>query len=266
MSFKLRDKVVAVTGASSGIGLATAKAFAREGARVAIGARSQEKIEALAAELTGQGAQVFARPLDVADELSVTRFFERLLAEWGYCDVLVNNAGVGLFAPIAELSVELFDRAVQVNLYGALRCIRAVLPVMRARSRGQIINVSDAAGKRALPYLGGYGATKSALNSLTEALRVEVADEGIDVILVCPGVVETGLGEKAFSSRKDRPRLQVRGMSPERVAAAIVQASKRRRREVLLSAGGRALVTANVVTPRLLDRALGTVARRVVGK
>jgi short-subunit dehydrogenase len=266
MGYDLKDKVVAVSGASEGIGLATARAFAREGARLALGARSRDKIEELAKELRAQGAQVFAGALDVTDEMQVVRYFESLFAEWGYCVVLVNNAGVGCFAPVAELSVDLFDKVVQVNLYGALRCIRAVLPVMRARGRGQIINVSSTVGKRALPFVGGYCATKFALNALTESLRVEVADEGIDVILVCPGLTATSFRENALSSRHERPTVPLRGQSPDAVAAAIVRASKRRAREVIVSASGRALLTVNAVTPALLDQVLGRVARRMVGK
>lgn len=266
MTYQLQNKVVAITGATGSIGQATAKVFAREGARLALSGRSQEQVEALAAELRGQGAQVFAGTLDVTDEMQVSRYFERLFAEWGYCDVLVNNAAVGLFAPVAELSVELFAKAIDVNLYGALRCIRAVLPVMRARGRGQIINVSTAVAKRSLPYFGGYAATKAALNALTESLRVEVADEGIDVILVTAGLTDTPIQEHTISSRKELPDLPLRGQSPETVAEAIVRASKRRARDVVLSVSGRALVTLNAVTPTLLDKALNRVARRVVGK
>ena len=189
MGYSLKDKVVTVTGASSGIGLATARAFAAEGARLAIAARSADKLETLAQELRLAGTQVFVQPMDVTDDLSVTRYFEALYAQWGYTDVLINNAGIGVFAPVAELSVELLDQAMQVNVYGTLRCILAVLPIMRARGRGQVINISSTAGKRSFPYFGGYCATKFALNALTDALRVEVKDEGIDVILVCPGFV-----------------------------------------------------------------------------
>jgi short-subunit dehydrogenase len=268
LTYNLKDKVVAITGASAGIGAAAARAFAAEGARVAISARSKDKIEALAAELRQGGAQVYAATMDVTSELEVTRYFEGLFAEWGYCDVLVNNAGVGMFAPIAELSVELFDRAMQVNVYGALRCTRAVLPVMRARSRGQIINISSSAGKRALPYMGGYCATKFALNALTESLRVEVASEGIDVILVCPGLTATDFKGNVISSRKEIPEMPAAlgGQSADEVAEAIVRASRRRAREVVLTASGKALVAANQLIPWAVDKALGEISRRVVAK
>ena len=266
LGYSLKNKVVVVTGASSGIGLASARAFAAAGARVAIAARSADKLEALAAELRATGTTVFCRTLDVTDELSVTRYFEALIAQWGYADVLVNNAGIGLFAPVAELSVPLLEQAMQVNVYGALRCIRALLPVMRARGRGQIINVSSTAGKRAFPYYGGYCATKSALNALTDSLRVEVADEHIDVILICPGLTETAFHGNALSSRREQPELPMRGQTADEVALEIVRASKRRTREVVVSASARAVVAANALSPRLVDKALTGFARRWVQK
>jgi len=266
VGYSLKNKVVTVTGASSGIGLAAARAFAAEGARLAIAARSGDKLEALAKELRSTGTEVFCRTMDVTDELSVTRYFEALFGLWGFTDVLVNNAGIGLFAPVAELSVDLLDKAVQVNVYGALRCIRAVLPVMRARARGQIINISSTAGKRSFPYYGGYCATKSALNALTDALRVEVKDEGIDVLLVCPGFVETPFQESSLSSRKQQPDLPMRGWSADEVADEIVKSSKKKTREVVLSASARALVAAEMVAPGLIDSALNQLQRRFVSK
>jgi short-subunit dehydrogenase len=148
-----------------------------------------------------------------------------------------------------------------------LRCIRAVLPVMRARGKGQIINISSTVGKRSLPYLGGYSATKFALHALSESLRVEVADEGIDVILVLPGLTQGDFQANILSSRKDVPDVPMKfAQTPAEVAEAIVRASKRRAREVVLSASGRVLLTLNAMSPALVDRALGRAARRFVSK
>ncbi|HEX9374270.1 MAG TPA: SDR family NAD(P)-dependent oxidoreductase [Roseiflexaceae bacterium] len=165
------DKTVIITGASAGIGAATARVFAAAGANVVLAARDATKLEALARGLAGRALVI---PTDVADRAAVAALVEQTVAMLGGVDIVINNAGVGLAAPVADLSLEDFQRALSVDLFGPLALTQAALPHMRRRGRGQLIYVSSVVGLRALPYLGGYAAAKAALDRLTESLRVEL--------------------------------------------------------------------------------------------
>jgi short-subunit dehydrogenase len=262
MQYALQDKVVLITGASSGIGEAAARAYAAAGARVVVAARRFERVEALARGLEEQGRAAVAVRCDVREEESVREAVEMAEARFGGVDVLVNNAGVGLYGPIAELTPEALHANFEINVYGALRCVRAVLPQLRARGGGQILNVSSVLGHRALPGMGGYCASKFALNGLTEAMRIELRPEGIDVILVSAGVTDTEFRESAMTTSGQREsRAPFGAMKAEAVARAMVAASRRRKREVVLTWSGKAMVEANRFAPALFDR----VAARMVG-
>src|SRR5258706_791315 len=161
-------KVVIITGASAGIGAATARAFADAGARVVLAARNAARLAEVARGLAGPALIV---PTDVADRAAVEALVARAVAEYGGIDIVVNNAGVGLAAPVAEIAFEDFQRALAVDLFGPLALTQVALPHMRRRGRGQLIYVSSVVGLRALPYLGGYAAAKAALDRLVESLR-----------------------------------------------------------------------------------------------
>ncbi|HEX9371079.1 MAG TPA: SDR family NAD(P)-dependent oxidoreductase, partial [Roseiflexaceae bacterium] len=178
-----RGKAVIVTGASSGIGAATARAFGAAGASVVLAARDQARLQAVARELPGRALVV---PTDIADRAAVERLVAETLAAFGGVDIVVNNAGVGLAAPVAEIKRQDFQRALDVDLFGPLALTQAALPHMRRRGRGQLIYISSVVGLRALPYLGGYAAAKAALDRLTESLRVELRGSGVAVTLVRP--------------------------------------------------------------------------------
>jgi len=181
MSSELSNQVVAVTGASSGIGEATALACARAGATVALAARRAERIEALAI------------PTDVAEEAQARAFIERTHAELGRLDVLVNNAGVMLLGPIAGASTEEWRRMIDVNVFGVLYCTHAALPLMAEQGSGHIINVSSVAGRVARAGSGVYNLTKFGVGAFSESLRQEGVPLGVRVTLVEPGAVATEL-------------------------------------------------------------------------
>ncbi len=189
----LSGRVVAVTGASSGIGEATARACARAGAAVSLAARRTERIEALAKEIEEGGGRALATTADVGEEDQARMFVERTAAELGRLDVLVNNAGVMLLGPIAGAPTEEWRRMVHVNVFGVLYCTHAALPMMKEQGSGHIVTVSSVAGRFARPGSGVYNLTKFGVGAFSEALRQEVALEGIRVTLVEPGFVATEL-------------------------------------------------------------------------
>jgi NADP-dependent 3-hydroxy acid dehydrogenase YdfG len=193
MSIDLAKQVVAVTGASSGIGEATAVACAQAGATVALAARRKDRIDALAERISSEGGNALAVPTDVGQEAEARAFIERAHTELGRLDVLVNNAGVMLLGPIAGAPTEEWRRMIDANVYGVLYCTHAALPLMAAQGSGHIINVSSVAGRFARAGSGVYNLTKFGVGAFSESLRQEAVGMGVRVTLVEPGAVATEL-------------------------------------------------------------------------
>jgi clavulanate-9-aldehyde reducatase len=193
MTVDLSSQVVAITGASSGIGEATALACARAGAAVALAARRAERIETLARQITEQGGQAIAVPTDVGEESQAQAFITRTHEELGRLDVLVNNAGVMLLGPIENAPTEEWREMIHANVFGVLYCTHAALPLMRAQGSGDVVNVSSVAGRVARAGSGVYNLTKHGVNAFSEALRQECVGAGIRVTIVEPGAVMTEL-------------------------------------------------------------------------
>ncbi len=185
------DKTVLITGCSSGVGHATATAFLAEEWTVYATARNTEDIESLA------DAGCETASLDVTDADSISAVVDRILEEQGQIDCLVNNAGYGQFGPVEDVPTELLHAQFDVNVYGPHRMVRAVLPEMRERGDGTIINVSTVVGRVGVPGMGSYCGSKHALEAMSDALRVEVEESGIDVALVEPGPVSTEFADRA---------------------------------------------------------------------
>jgi len=190
----LKGKVAAVTGASSGIGRATALALARAGARVLAGARRTDRLEALASEIGAAGGEALARPLDVTDRASCGAFVEAAASEWGPVEILVNNAGLMPLSFVKRLKVDEWERMVDVNIKGVLYMTAAALPAMTAARSGHIVNVSSVAGRLVFPAGSVYCGTKHFVTAFSEGLRQELsARSGIRVTCIEPGVVATEL-------------------------------------------------------------------------
>ncbi len=218
---KLDGKIALVTGGGSGIGLETARAFVAEGATVAIAGRNWDKLRAAAAELDA-GERVLAHPADVADKFQVTALADAVTRRFGRIDILVNNAGANVKnRAIKDMDVETWDRQIAANLDSAFYCTFAVLPQMRARKDGLIVNISSIAGKRASP-LGGvaYAAAKFGMSALGICLGVEEKDNGIRVTNIYPGEVDTPIlvNRPAPLSAEHLSRI----LRPEDVAAAVL--------------------------------------------
>jgi NADP-dependent 3-hydroxy acid dehydrogenase YdfG len=219
-----------VTGATHGIGRATAFALGRAGYRVGVCARTGEQVRALVAELREAGIEAEGRAGDVAEPAEVTAVVEHVAGALGEIGVLVNNAGVMIARPIAELTIEDWDRTMATNLRGLFLMTRAVLPPMRARGRGDIMNVASLSARTGFAGGSAYAASKHAVLGFGRALVQELRQEGIRVMTICPGSVDTGM-------LRDQPMLKTkpdRMLQPEDVAGAIVHA---------LRLPGRALVS-----------------------
>ena len=248
-----RDRVVFVTGASSGIGRATAEAFARDGARVAACARR---------DLAGLDA--FCIRCDVRRRDEVRAAVDAVVAEFGALHVLVNNAGFGVYTSIEQMADADLEDLFRTNVYGPVYAVQAALPHLR-KTGGQVINVSSSLARATTPYSVAYCMTKHALHSFSVGLRMEVKGDGVRVIEVGPGLTQTDFQKAAKRTGTAKPLVAEsrHGWPPEKVAAAIVKASRRGTREAWLTWDGRAFAFAQRNLPRLTEWGLLRWARRL---
>ena len=260
MSYELQDKVVFITGASSGIGQACAVEYHQAGARVAAAARSMDKLEALAAELGSD--RILPVCLDVTDRAQHEAALRQTRERFGPVDVLVNNAGWASFGSVQRMPDEHLDRMLAVNFTTPVALIRSVLPEMKARGTGQIINISSVVGAQPMPRMAVYSATKAAINALSTALRMELRHTQVDVIVVAPGSTNTPFFQVAATTDTRVVRLAETLYSPQRVARAVVRASRRRRRNVTLSVEGKLITWIRRASPALADAIIFRVAKR----
>ncbi len=219
---RIEDKVVLITGASSGIGEATARQLAAAGATVMLGARRTDRLDRLAGEIGAAGGKAKAMALDVTSRQQVEAFAQTALEAFGRIDVMVNNAGVMPLSPMASLKVDEWDRMVDVNIKGVLYGVAAVLPVMNRQGFGQIINVASIGGLRVTPTAAVYCATKFAVRAISDGLRQE--NDKIRVTVVCPGVVESELAD-SISDEKAREEMKAFrsiALQPDAIARAIL--------------------------------------------
>ncbi|MFF2810116.1 SDR family oxidoreductase [Streptomyces sp. NPDC058000] len=218
----IEGKVVAITGASSGIGEATALLLAERGARVVLGARRPERLAALAARIEEAGGQAAWSRTDVTRRADLSDLVTLACDRYGKLDVLVSNAGVGLISPLDDLRVEDWEEMIDVNVKGVLYGIAAALPVFRAQGFGHFVNTVSTAGLRIVPLQSVYAATKNAVRTLSEGLRQEAGDS-LRVTVVSPGFVRTEFAERIDPSVKARivDKMDAMGLSPDAVARAI---------------------------------------------
>lgn len=220
----IEGKVVAITGASSGIGEATARLLAARGSRVVLGARRTDRLQALAAAISETGGIARFRSLDVADRSNMKSFVAHAIAEFGQIDVLINNAGLMPLSPLAALKTDEWDRMIDVNIRGVLNGIAAALPVMKARGEGHFVNVASIGAHIVVPTAAVYCATKYAVWAISDGLRQE--NDDIRVTVVSPGVVESELAGTITDAETARLMTDYRriAISPDAVARAIAYA------------------------------------------
>jgi NADP-dependent 3-hydroxy acid dehydrogenase YdfG len=225
----LQGRVALVTGASSGIGEATAFALAAAGAKTAIVARRAERLEALAKRIAEAGGEALALAADAALESEAKRMLGEVENRFGRLDILVNNAGVMLLSPVAEAEIADFRRMIEINLFGLMTLTRLALPIMKRGGAGHFVNISSVAGRIANPGSGGYAATKFGVGAFSEALRREVYKDKIRVTVIEPGAVATELADHITNpSMKaavaEMRKVMTEPMQPEDIAAAVLYA------------------------------------------
>ena len=258
--YDLRGKHVLITGGSRGLGLALGREFVSRGACVAICARDVEELERASSDLVRPGRPVLALPCDVANLEEVGRMVEAVREHFGTIDVLVNNAGVIEVGPAETMTISDYEEALNVNLRGPLHTMLAVIPEMRRRGEGRIVNITSIGGKIAIPHLTPYTTSKFALVGLSKAMRAELAKDGVIVTTVCPGLMRTGSPRNAtfkgrhraeyawFSISDSLPLLTV---SAERAARRIVSACQRGEAEVIFPLQAKIAAMAEAIAPEI---------------
>lgn len=248
----LDGKVVLITGASQGIGAACAPALREKGAHLALTARTEGRLRQVA------GPEDLVLPGDITVPADRERLVQDTLARFGKIDILINNAGVGLYAPSWNAPMDEVRRMYELNLFAPLAMIQLVTPSMRARREGMIVNVASIAGKVTLPWLTLYSASKFALGSVTDGLRMELRRDGIHTMTVCPGYVSTQFQDHVLTGQPPEHvrRTKWFKITAERCAQDIVNGIQRRARTVVTPASGWAFVVLQRLLPNWVDRKL----------
>ncbi|HKQ80133.1 MAG TPA: SDR family oxidoreductase [Blastocatellia bacterium] len=268
--YDLRGKRVLITGGSRGLGLALGREFISRGACVAICARDVEELERASSDLVRPGRPVLALPCDVANLEEVGRMVAAVREHFGTIDVLVNNAGVIEVGPVETMTKSDYEEALNINLYGPLNTMLTVIPEMRQRGEGRIVNIASIGGKIAIPHMTPYATSKFALIGLSKAMRAELAKDGVIVTAVCPGLMRTGSPRNAtfkgqhraeyawFSISDSLPLLTV---SAERAARRIVTACQRGEAEVIFPLHAKIAAMAEAIAPEITAELLGFINR-----
>jgi short-subunit dehydrogenase len=272
VEYDLKDKTVLITGGSRGLGLVMAREFSREGSRLVLCARDAQELEQARLDVESLGAEVMVVPCDITNQQDVKSMIAAVYTRFGAVDVLVNNAGVIQVGPLEVMTHEDFELAMQAHFWGPLNTIFAVLPSMRARRSGRIVNISSIGGKVSVPHLVPYSASKFALVGLSKGLRAELMKDGIKVTTVCPGLMRTGSPRNAdfkgqhrfeyawFSISDALPLLTV---SAENAARQVVNACKRGQAELVISVPAKIAVLFDSLFPEAMSQMLG-LANRVL--
>lgn len=264
--YDLDGRVVAITGASSGIGAELARQCAERGARLALAARSEDKLERVAEDCRERGAGALVVPTDVSDEARCEAMVERIADEFGGIDVLVNNAGITMrarFEDIGDLSI--FEKIMRVNYLGAVYCTRYALPYLKHRG-GQAVAISSLTGKAGVPTRSAYSASKHAMQGFFDSIRVELRDTDMNVLVVSPGFVETPIRQNALDEKGqqlgDRGVDHPEAMPVDVCAAKILRGIEKRKREIVMTPTGKVGQWVKLIAPELMD----LVAEKKVGE
>ena len=260
LDYDFKDKVVLITGGSRGLGLVTAREFAAEGARLVICARDEDELERARMDLESRGAEVMIHRCDVTSRTDVLEMVAAIESRLGGVDVLVNNAGVIQMGPIEVMTHADFEKAMSAHFWAPLNTMMAVLPRMRQKKSGRIVNISSIGGKVSVPHLVPYCASKFALTGLSRGMRTELLKDGIAVTTICPGLMRTGSPRNAGFKGKHREEyawfsisdaLPLLSVSAEHAARQIVNACRRGRTELVISVPAKLAVLFDTLMPEV---------------
>jgi len=256
MAFSFRYKVAVVTGASSGIGLATSTELARRGCRVVMASSGEEKLKNAAAGLKASGYDVLAVTTDVSREEECRLLIEKTVRHYGGIDILVNNAGISMRARFADMDLDVMRKVMDINFWGTVHCTRYALKHIIER-KGSIIGVSSVAGFHGLPGRTGYSASKFAMHGFLETVRIENLKSGLHVMIIAPGFTRTNIRMTALTgngtAQGESPRKEEKMMTPEYVARWILKGISKRKRNKLMTWDGRFTAFFQRITPSLVD-------------
>ncbi len=242
-----------ITGASQGIGRALALEAARRGVKVLAAARNEPLLRELAEEARGQNLTIETVQADVTSPDDRHKMADAAQTRFGGLDILVNNAGIGATGHFADSEADRMRKIMEVNFFGLTETTRVLLPLLKKGVTPAIVNISSIAGKRGIPARSDYSASKFAVQGFSEALRAELAKDGIDVLVVCPGLTQTNFSQNMLERKALVQLDHLRGMTSERVAELILKSIARGKNEVCLTLQGKLLVLVSRFFPRLAD-------------
>jgi short-subunit dehydrogenase len=274
-AYSFKDKVVLITGGSRGLGLVMARLLANEGAKLVLVARDDLELENARFELAGKGANVIAIKCDVTDQEQVNNTISNVQNKFGPIDVLINNAGVIHVGPVEEMEIKEFEEAMDTHFWGSLYTMLAVLPIMKARREGHILNVASIGGKISVPHLVPYSASKFALVGLSEGLRAELSQYNISITTATPGLIRTGSPRHAFvkgQHRKEYALFKIldssvlTSMSAEATAKRLIDGLRYGEAEVITTLPAKTGALIHGLSPALITTAFSLINKLLPGR
>ena len=253
-----KDKVVVITGASSGIGRELAHQFSEQGAWLSLAARNEERLSAVSEECQARGGKAIAIVTDVSEQVQCAQMIQQTVDHYHRIDMLVNNAGITMWANFEDVSdISFYEQMMRVNYLGSVYCTYYALPFLK-KTKGQIIGISSLAGRNGIPKRSGYAASKHAMVGFFDTLRIEIAEYGIGVTMIYPGFIATETRKRALGADgKPIGKSSVREdevMSAERCAKLIIQAAATRKRELIMTWRGKVGLWVKLIAPGAVDR------------
>jgi short-subunit dehydrogenase len=253
----MKDKVVVITGASSGIGKALAESFAKRSSKLVLAARSEDKLVELKKNLQLSENNVLIVQTDVSKEEDCKNLVEKTIHQFGKIDVLINNAGISMRAIFEHADLKVLKKLMDVNFWGTVYCSKYALPYL-LKSKGSVVGVSSIAGYKGLPGRTGYSASKFAMQGFLEVVRIENMKKGLHVLIACPGFTASNIRLSSLtadgSQQEESPRDEGEMMSAEEVAERIIKAIKQKKHRLILTSQGKLTVNLNKFFPKLMDK------------